>query len=123
MKKIILFSSILCLAFSSGKLTDYRDAYVGYYFSHTYATMLSSTTRTYETTVDTFTIHVTKDVNDSVMQLALKGYTLKAKLVGRELSSYPDTTKYGGTFYGFDSLRFYVGKGHSHVVGYLAKKN
>jgi hypothetical protein len=131
-KKILLIITglIICTAFNKSKIadpsrtiktvcTDYRDAYVGYYFCHSFSTTGGSE-NPYRIK-DTLTINVAKNVLDSIIQITVGPNTLKYKLTSGVLRAYPDGHR-GGKFFATDSISVNISYGHVSASYFIGKK-
>ena len=129
MKKITtlgLLMICLCTSFKpvSQKLflTDYRDTYTGTYACKSYNVDYSVSNQDNKLTMGTANIVITKDAQDSILQLAIGGLVLKTKLISVGLQPYPLGGKYGGRFFSTDSLSFFYTPNRMYSVRYMGKK-
>jgi hypothetical protein len=131
MKNIIksgILVLLICTGFTEDKsffheernnvlVTDYRDPFVGFYFC-----TVSITGRQSQVLTDTLTLHITKDIADSILKITIGNITLKTKLVSSNLNAFPYGGKYKGSFYSSDSLRFIYSPTRSTLHSYKGKK-
>lgn len=107
----IIVGFIICTAFIiptthpvTSLCTDYRDAYVGAYFCHSYSLQVRFN-ESPKAVNDTISIQVSKDAVDSILQFGIGINTFKFKLKNGVLYNYPDENAHlNGKFYATDSV-------------------
>jgi hypothetical protein len=118
-------SFIVLILFISSKTlpSDYRDSYVGNYFCKKDCQVVNSNRSGLEIVSDTVTVHVTKDVADSTLNLAFGQLNVKVKLKGMMLLAYPFGGHFSGRFFMGDSIKFGFSIGKvSNVCSLVGKK-
>ena len=119
---------ILCTAFnppvpiklSSASISDYRDAYTGNYLCSLNSTIVMPADPPIVTS-GTVIITVTKDVQDSVVQLSVGSNLLKFKLKNNHLLAFPEG-RWGGRFFASDSILLNSSYGRASSSYYIGKK-
>jgi hypothetical protein len=128
MKKLLIYKlTILSMPFVLGGFTlfpsDYRDSYVGNYLCYRSCQILSSNATRLEGRNDTITIHVTKNIEDSILNLRIAGNLITAKLVSNKLIAQGSNRSCGGSFSNSDSIKFSLSIGRAaNFCSYLGKK-
>jgi hypothetical protein len=120
MKKLFSFIALsLGLNFT---LTDYRDTYVGNYFCRSRTTVYIFN-ESVATSYDTVTVHITKGIQDSVMNISINNNSYKFKLISGNLYSYDLIDLGGGKFFSTDSFKAIISIGRASSIIYIGKKN
>ena len=128
MKTIIAISVltfVICSAFNEpNKLTiDYRDVYLGTYSCKKYTERFGLDMK--KNVLDTGRVNVliTKDTQDSVVQINLGSETIKAKLINKILQPYPSVSRqYGGKFFGTNDFDLFYTPSKVISIRYVGKK-
>jgi hypothetical protein len=106
-KKKFILPIFLC-GYAFNLPTDYRDTYVGTYNCVSRCQSLNSTQTEIITNIETTTIVVSKNSIDSVLNISMGLIEYQVKLQNGHLFSYPKGGRWGGRFFGVDSLGFSV---------------
>jgi len=106
MKKIIigLTTVVLCLSFSN--TIDYRDVYVGRFLCNQTCREVNYARSGFDVIKDTVTLVITKDVEDSILNIKLHNNVYKIKLKNNVMYPFSSKGHHSGKFYNADSLVF-----------------
>jgi len=126
MKKFILLV-IIILGNTSFKeksyiLTDFRDAFIGNYSCKIICSESNFQTKKIDYISYNSSIAISKDIQDSVLDIYVENVILKIKLDGKYIQAYPKGGHYGGNFFSSDSIDFRNVQSRAHSCRYLGKK-